>query len=137
MLLSGNEAISNQDVELVDAAKYKGQCWSIESVWKKVDYHYQRGLFQLSYLQMPYYKKKLSSAQEDQMSPQLRTRKELVVVIQQILDKTICLWLSDDAFFQTDSKNDEERGGHQVGLALFLFTRVDCKLHGASLQPTT
>ena len=40
MLLSGNEAISNQDVELVDAAKYKGQCWSIESVWKKVDYHY-------------------------------------------------------------------------------------------------
>ena len=38
--------------------------------------------------------------------------------------------------FSTDSKNDEERGGHQVGLALFLFTRVDCKLHSASLQPT-
>lgn len=40
MLLSGNEAISNQDVELGDAAaKYKGQCWSIvllESVWKKI-----------------------------------------------------------------------------------------------------
>ena len=40
MLLSGNEAISNQDVELGDAAaKYKGQCWSIvllESVWKKM-----------------------------------------------------------------------------------------------------
>ena len=40
MLLSGNEAISNQDVELGDAAaKYKGQCWSIvllEYVWKKI-----------------------------------------------------------------------------------------------------
>ena len=40
MLLSGNEAISNQDVELGDAAaKYKGQCWSIvllKSVWKKI-----------------------------------------------------------------------------------------------------
>ena len=40
MLLSGNEAISNQDVELGDAAaKYKGQCWSIvlrKPVWKKI-----------------------------------------------------------------------------------------------------
>ena len=40
MLLSGNEAISNQDVELGDAAaKYKGQCWSVvllKSVWKKI-----------------------------------------------------------------------------------------------------